>query len=146
MIPKYLVAQVALVAMVLSASASAAELSFEDAWIRATPPGVKTAAGYVTIKNDGAPDRLVGARGNAAQQTEIHTTVQRNGLMEMVHLEALAVLSDQSTKLEPGGNHIMFIGISRPFAPGETVPVTLVFERAGAIQIEFAVRDARVAQ
>jgi hypothetical protein len=133
----------ALAMSVLGASARADSLAFEDAWIRATPPGVETAAGYVTVENNAEPDRLVDAHSDAARQVEIHTTVQQDGLLKMVRLEALAISSGRPTMLEPGGNHIMFIGIQKPFAPGDTVAVTLVFERAGAIELEFAVRDAR---
>jgi len=47
-----------LLLLALAATPAAAQIAVEDAWIRATPPGAKTAAGYLVIRAD-AVDRLV---------------------------------------------------------------------------------------
>lgn len=134
---------VGLLAAGFALEAAADSLTIDDAWARATPPNVPTAAGYLEIRNDGEADRLVAVRSEAARAVEIHSTVQDGALMRMVHVDALPVPSAAVTRLEPGGHHIMFMDIAKPFVPGETVVVTLVFEKAGEREVELPVRDAR---
>jgi copper(I)-binding protein len=131
----------ALVAVVVPAQDG--QLKFSDAWVRATPPGVVTAAGYVAIDNSGADDRLVAVRSARAKSVELHTTVDERGMLIMKPLDGLPVPGGAATELAPGGDHMMFVGIDRAFVPGETVVVTLVFELAGARDVTFTVRDAR---
>ncbi|HEY8520946.1 MAG TPA: copper chaperone PCu(A)C [Gammaproteobacteria bacterium] len=133
-----------LCAATLSLTAAASQpLSVSNAWARATPPGATTAAAYLDIENAGAADSLVGVRSDAARAVEVHGTRHEHGMMRMERLEELPVPSGEVTRLEPGGRHLMFIDIARPFAPGETVTVTLQFANAGEIEVELPVRDAR---
>ena len=43
----------------------------------------------------------------------------------------------KTVRLEPGGMHVMFIGLKAPLKSGSKVPVTLKFEQAGEVQVEF---------
>lgn len=119
-------------------------LAITDAWARATPPGATTAAAYFAITNSGTrDDRLVAVRSDAASKVELHTTVKASGLMKMVALESLPVPAGATAKLEPGGDHLMFMGLNKPFEPGRTIEVTLVFAQAGERTFAMPVRDAR---
>ena len=127
----------------VAAHALAAAPVARDAWIRATPPGAATAAGYVRIEGTGTADRLIGARSDVSDRVEIHTHVAANGVMTMTKIEALAIPAEGTATLAPGGDHLMLIGLRGPLATGETVTFTLVFANGGEVVVPFAVRDAR---
>jgi periplasmic copper chaperone A len=128
-------------------AAGAAEPSIHivDAWARATPPGVENGAVYCEIQNRGRADKLLGARSSAARGAEIHASVSENGVVEMRRIEALAVGAGASVELEPGGTHVMLVGLAAPLVPGAKLALTLVFEAAGEIAVEVPVVDARAA-
>ena len=114
-----------------------------DSWIRATPPGVPTAAAYARIEGSGTDDRLIDARTDVADRVEIHTHVENDGVMTMTRIESLAIPANGATTLAPGRDHLMLIGLRRPLMPGETVEFTLVFESGGEVAATFEVRDVR---
>lgn len=127
----------------VGAAALAAPPVARDAWIRATPPGVVTAAAYVRIEGAGTDDHLIDARTDVADRVEIHTHVEHNGVMTMTRIESLAIPANGASALAPGGDHLMLIGLRRPLMPGETVALTLVFEKGSEINAAFEVRDGR---
>lgn len=125
-----------------AAPKSAAPLHLSQAWSRATPPAAATGAGYLTISNTGkSADRLIGGSTSVAAKLEIHEMSMTGGVMRMRPVAGgLAIGPGQSVTLKPGGYHLMLIGLKRPLKAGERVPVTLTFERAGAVRIELDVR------
>jgi copper(I)-binding protein len=133
-----------LLAFCASASSAAAEPPLvDDAWIRATPPGARTAAAYLTITSRGAADRLLGASTPAAGAVEIHSNTVEAGVHRMVRLEDLTLPAGEPVRLEAGGLHLMLIDIARPLLPGMNVAFELRFETAGTVKIEIPVVDAR---
>jgi len=117
------------------------DLTIVNAWARATPPGAKVAGGYLTIRNDGdRPDRLVGGTADFAGRVEIHEMKMEGEVMKMAPLaDGIEIPPGGEILLKPGGLHVMFMGLKRPLAEGEAAAVTLTFERAGAIELPFAV-------
>jgi copper(I)-binding protein len=115
-----------------------------DAWARATPQGAPTAAAYLTITNRGStPDRLLGGETPAARSFQVHEMSMANGVMHMAEVKGGAVIAPgASLKLQPGGWHIMLVGLKAPLAAGGKVPVTLHFEKAGAVSLVLPVKDA----
>lgn len=110
-------------------------------WTRATPPGAAVAAGYMEIRNSGArPDRLVGASTPVAERVELHLTVREGEVMRMREIPQLEVPARQRVTLRPAGAHFMIVGLRKPLAKGEQVPLTLRFERAGALQVMLEVQ------
>jgi periplasmic copper chaperone A len=111
-------------------------------WSRATPPSAPTAGGFLTITNTGtAPDRLVAARTPAADQAQVHQMKMEGDVMRMRELEqGLDVPAGATVTLAPGGYHLMLIGLKAPLKTGTRVPVTLVFEKAGSIDVELDVQ------
>lgn len=125
-------------------SATAAEPpAIADAWIRATPPGARTAAAYLTITAGSAADRLLGGATPAAGAVEIHTHVAEAGMSRMVRLPELTLPVGEAVRLEPGGLHLMLLEVRGPLAAGTTVTLSLRFAEAGAIELEVPVVDAR---
>ena len=110
-------------------------------WSRATPSTAPSAGGFLTLTNKGdVPDRLIAIESPAAKQTEIHEMKMDGAVMRMRELENGVVLPPgQTIELKPGGYHVMFMGLKAPFAKDQKVPATLVFEKAGRIDIEFQV-------
>jgi periplasmic copper chaperone A len=129
--------------LVTRMSFGASPLAVVDAWARATPPGVTTAAVYVTIRNAGAADRLVSGASPAARQVTLHAEVEENGVQHMRPLAGIEVPANGSVELAPGRMHLMLVDIGAPLAPGTTITVTLHFENAGDVTLEVPVRDAR---
>ena len=115
-------------------------LKIAHPWSRATPPGAKVAAGYVTISNAGAADRLLSVSAEIAGRTEIHEMAVTDGIMTMRQLEnGVAVPAAGEARLAPGGLHLMFMDLKRQPKQGESFAGTLVFEKAGEVKVEFAV-------
>lgn len=105
------------------------------------PAGAKSAAGYMAIANDGAePDRLIGIESPIAARVMLHTTeFGSDGVARMIHLPAIDLPGEDTVLLEPGGMHVMFMGLQVPMAVGDLLPATFVFERAGRIEVAFMV-------
>ncbi len=131
-----------LVAMSLLATLATgahAELSLSGAWSRVTPPRAP-GAGYVTIRSE-SDDRLISAHSSLAERVEIHSMTMKDGVMVMRPVvDGLAISAGEPVVLEPGGLHFMLIGLKTPLKAGDTVPVVLTFERAGAMAVDLAVQ------
>ena len=113
------------------------ELEIERPWARATPTSARNGVAYMTIRNRGSqPDHLVEVVTPVAQSASVHETVKRDGMMTMRPVARLTIGPGQSAVLEPGGLHIMLMGLRAPLEKGRSFPLTLRFERAGAIELE----------
>ena len=118
-------------------------LQVVDAWARAALGGTAPSAVYLEVVNPGQQsDRLVSASCSAAQAAELHQSmVMEGGEMQMGPVSGIDIPAGGKVKLEPGGFHIMLIGLSTTLQIGDTLPLTLVFERAGEVQVDVAVRE-----
>ena len=124
------------------------ELEIGHPYARATVPGQPAAGAYLSIENKGsAPDRLVGVSSPVAKSGEIHTMAMEGNVMKMRELEGgLEVKPGQKIAMQPGnGYHIMLMGLSKPLQAGEKVPATLIFEKAGKVDVTFNVEDRNAA-
>ncbi|HUO21270.1 MAG TPA: copper chaperone PCu(A)C [Caulobacteraceae bacterium] len=117
-------------------------IAIEHPWSRPTPPQAPTAVGYLTIVNrSGAPDRLIAVSSSAATQVSVHTMSMAGGVMRMRPVAGgLPIPATAPITLGPDGKHLMFVGLKRPFRPGERIPVTLTFEHAGKVGAELVVQ------
>lgn len=117
-----------------------AALTVHDAWAAPTPAGVDVAAGYLTISNHTrAADRLLGATSPRAERVEIHEMTMNGSVMQMRSVDRLEIAAGSDVQLGPGGMHLMFFGVTEPFAQGQTIPLHLVFQNAGAMDVELPV-------
>jgi copper(I)-binding protein len=117
------------------------DLVIEAPWARATPGGAKVGGGYAKITNTGKePDRLIGGSLPIAGEVEIHEMAMANNVMKMRRLaDGLEIKPGQTVELKPGGYHIMFMGLKAPLKAGQPVKGTLVFQKAGTVEVEFRV-------
>jgi periplasmic copper chaperone A len=123
----------------------AGELMIDHPWIRATPPAAKTAGGYLKITNHGkAADTLTGGSAKGAKTVEVHQMTMDDNVMKMRELKGgLEIKPGETVELKPGSYHLMLMGLSGPFKEGEAIDGTLVFEKAGKVDLEFKVEPAQ---
>jgi copper(I)-binding protein len=127
------------VAALFALPAWAADLEVSGAFVRASPAMAGAGAGFLSIVNHGAADRLLGAEASVSKAVELHTHIKDGDVYRMRAVEAIAVPAHGTVQLKPGGDHIMFIGLSEPLKEGAKVAVTLKFEKAGAVKVEMPV-------
>jgi len=139
-----LLAAAILAMTLLAAHAAAATIEIRGAWIRSTPPGAPTAAGHAVIVNHGpATDRLLDGHTDAAASVTPHQMTMAGGIMRMRPIPGgLPIGASATVTLSPNGNHLMLLGLKRPLAAGQHVRVILDFSRAGAVPVDFTVRDS----
>ena len=116
-------------------------LEIKHPWSRATPKGAAVAGGYLTIINNGTTvDRLVGGTVALAGKFEIHEMKLVNGVMQMRPLPSgIEIKPGATVEFKPGSYHLMFVDLKASFEQGQRVKGTLVFEKAGSIEVEYAV-------
>lgn len=116
----------------------AGDLRLNHPWARVTVPGQKAGGAFLAIRNAGnAADRLVGASSPAAERVEVHTMSMQGDVMRMRQIEALDLPPGQTVQLQPGHLHLMLMNLKAPLKQGDKVPVTLRFEKAGEVKLEF---------
>jgi periplasmic copper chaperone A len=132
----------ALAALPLSAQpgAPAGTLTVANAWVRAIP-GAAVAAAYMTLHNGGTRAvRVIGVRSALAGQAMIHETRLENGISTMRPHEPLVIAPGASVELEPGGLHVMLHDLAHPLAVDEQVPLELLLEGGGRVEVSARVR------
>jgi copper(I)-binding protein len=115
----------------------AGSLEIEAPWARASVGTMRPSAAYMVIRNGGdEPERLLRVETPAAGHAELHATVTEGDMMRMRPAEGLEIPPGGELRLEPGGLHVMLMHLQRPLEEGASLPLTLVFERAGEVTIE----------
>lgn len=109
-------------------------------WARASAPMAQAGAAFMTLTNRSAEDdRLIRAEADLSETVELHTHLMDGGIMRMREVEAIAIPAGGTTDLKPGGLHVMFLGLKQPLTEGKSFPLTLVFEKAGTIEVAVSV-------
>ena len=127
--------------MVAAADYKVGALEIDRPWARATAPTAPAGGGFLTIVNKGTTaDRLVAARSPVAQTSQIHEMKMEGNVMRMRELDkGLEIPAGGTVTLAPGGFHVMLMGLKAPLQQGTKVPLTLVFEKVGSIDVELSV-------
>ena len=121
---------------------TAGDISIGHPWTRAAGAN-GNGAGFLQLRNNGGQaDRLISATSPIARVVELHTMMRDGDVMRMRPVQDIPVPAGQTVTLQPGGFHIMLIGLTGPMSQGGRVPLTLRFERAGEVQVELAVEAA----
>ena len=136
---------VALFTMPAWAALKVSTISITDAW---APPSLSQAAGvaYITIENKGPADALTRVEAKAVTtQAELHTHVETaDGVVQMRKLDALAIPAKSTVTMQPGGHHIMLIGLEKPMADGKDFELTCYFTTHAPITIRVKIDKARL--
>jgi periplasmic copper chaperone A len=118
------------------------DLRILDAWARASHDVSNRSAVYMSLETAGEqPDRLLAAETSAAETAELRTYWLEGCFAHRPPVEAIELSSGARTVLDPGGLHIMLSGLQRKLVDGETIALSLRFEKAGTVRIEVPVRD-----
>lgn len=139
-------ALIAVLSLFVSVSAmdmgSHGDIMIDSPWARASAPG-SPSAGYLMIHNHGdMDDTLLSVSGDFGKRLEVHRSFEEDGIMRMVHqVEGVVIPANGMLTLEPGGYHLMFMGLNKNFVEGETYSVVLTFEHAGEIKVDLEVKD-----
>lgn len=124
----------------MAALAGQNSVTVEHAWARATPKMAVTGGGYLTMTNRGpGEDRLLNVTSPVAEKIQFHSMAIDNGVAKMTQLLAVELPPGVPVAFRPGGIHMMLLGLKHQLKEGETVPLTLTFEKADAVEV-----DARV--
>lgn len=111
-------------------------LRIEQPFARATAPTARAGSAYMTIVNSAATaDRLLRAESSVAARVELHTVIKEGDVMRMREVPAIDVPANGKATLAPGGFHVMLMELKAPLKAGDTAAITLVFEKAGRIDI-----------
>jgi len=126
------------------ADARLGQLAVTHAWARPTPPAVTVAAVYFAITNFGAKeDRLLNVTSPIAARVELHESRDARGVMRMRELTSVPCPAGATVVSEPGGLHVMLIGLNRPLMAGTAFPVALKFRDAGTLTLQVPVENRR---
>jgi periplasmic copper chaperone A len=110
-------------------------------WTRATPESSKVGGGFMILINTGRePDRLIGGSTEVAEGLEIHEIQIVNGVAMMRQVNpGISLKPGASVILKPFAHHLMLTDLKQPLKAGQTIKGTLVFEKAGTVEIEYVV-------
>ena len=127
--------------VLLSASVWAGSVSVENAYVRHMPPTQKVTGAFMLLKNSSPEDRAaVSAESDIADRAELHTHLHENGMMKMRQVEKIDIPAGGETALEPGGIHVMLIGLKQPLDLGQIVAITLNFDDGSSTQVQAEVK------
>ena len=140
-----------LVGLALSAMLSPPTTMAQTSSVRIGEPFVRAAAAgraaAVYMQVQGGPDRLVSVTSDAAGQAELRESVVESGAVSTRPVGGILINPGVATKLAPGGLHILLIALKRALKDGETIVLTLTFERAGKVTVPVPVaRNASAAR
>jgi periplasmic copper chaperone A len=138
---RILILMFSLAAVLISASCrpqAAKELTIANAWAPATPPTATVGAAYLEIVAANA-DTLLGGSTPAAAKVEMHTNSEQGGMMRMRQLPSVDLRPGQSFSFQPGGAHLMLIGLKAPLLPESHLALTLRFKNAGDLVVDVPV-------
>jgi copper(I)-binding protein len=127
-----------LIVLALTTPAMADSVRIDAPWVRATAPGQKVAGGFMTLTAD-ADMTLVGGSSPISKHIELHYMKMEDGVMEMREMKEIRLPKDQAVTLEPGGLHVMFIGLKKPITEGQKVPLSLIVKTANGKRKTIAV-------
>ena len=118
--------------------AQTGSIEITEAWARATPGGAQNGAAYVTLVSP-TGDRLTGVSSPVAEKAELHQMTNDGGIMKMREVTAIELPPGTPVSLKPGGLHVMLMGLKHPLQPGQSVPMTLQFEKSGTREVDVTV-------
>ena len=110
-------------------------VTVKNAWVRQNIPPQSMTAAYLAIHNEGMATALISASTPVAEVAEIHVMTTDGNIMRMKKIDRLPIPEDGSATLQPGGNHLMLIGLRRDLAPGDSLALTLTFANGYAQEV-----------
>lgn len=118
------------------------EVKIHDPYARAVPPGQPNSATFMVLENTSqTAHAVVAAKSDVSEVVELHTHVMEDGMMKMRQIPQIEVPAGGKTTLEPGGLHVMLIGLKGDLKAGDNVALTLVFEDGSETALQAPVKE-----
>jgi periplasmic copper chaperone A len=141
--PSRLAARAISFILLFSSGLACAQVTIADPWVRGTVGGMRATGAFMQISSK-TDVKLVAAASPVARTVEVHEMAVVDNVMRMRAVASIPVTPGKPVMLEPGGYHVMLIGLEKPLAPGASVPITLTFEDRGGkrqqVQVNAEVR------
>lgn len=112
-----------------------AAVGIDNGWVRVSEysdhEGGMTGAFATFTNNTDADIKILGGSAEIATMVEAHEVVMSGGKMMMQAKEGgIVIPAGESLTLEPGGLHIMLMGLKKAIATGDEITMTIDFEGA----------------
>ncbi len=121
---------------------AAGEVMVDAPFVRAVPPMQPNSAAFMVLHNhSGNAHAVVSASSPAAEVVELHTHTMADGMMQMRRIEQIALPAGEMVSLQPGGLHVMLIGLTGPLQVDQVVSLTLTFEDGSSTSVEAPVKS-----
>lgn len=147
--PVSLLATLALIGLPLLANGHGyriGDIRIVHPWAMPTAPSTAdgaTGVGYLVLKNGGRKsDKLLSASTETAEKVELHAYGKAGDTPTMHRVDAVEIPAGGEVRLEPGGPHLMLMGVKKPLAEGQHFSIALQFERAGNITVDMFVQPS----
>ena len=128
---------------ILACTSAMSAVTATDAWVRGTVPSQDTTGAFMTLTST-EDAKLVGVSTPIAKIAEVHQTMNHGGMMHMEATPSLALPKGKPVALQPGGYHVMLMGVKGPVKADTKVPLTLTIEDAkghrSSVTVEATVR------
>ncbi|WP_019613641.1 copper chaperone PCu(A)C [Psychromonas ossibalaenae] len=125
--------------------ASASPLTIDNAYVRATPPHAKNSAAFMVINNTEVREvQLIAVNSDIAERVELHNHIMQDGLMKMREVEQINIAPQGKAELQPGGLHVMFLGLKQELREGQSVRLSLYFDNGEQIIIDAPVKKIKM--
>ena len=121
--------------LLLIAAGDAPSPQIDHPWARASAGNARNGAAFLTITNQGPPDRLMRVSSPVADVAELHESVDDNGVMKMRPVAAITLEQGKPVTLAPGARHVMLMGLKAPLKQGDAFPLTLTFEHGPPVTV-----------
>jgi len=126
----------------LGACAPAGGIEVREAWARPAAQG-ENGAIYFVIRNQAREaEELTGVSSEIAEAVEMHESRMNGDVMQMHQLASVPLLGDEEVRFEPGGLHIMLVGLKKDLKIGDEVAITLHFKNFEEINLLVPIREA----
>lgn len=121
-----------------------AQIMVDGAYVRATPPNTPNSAAFLQLMNHSKESvSLVSVSSDAAEKVELHNHVMADGMMKMRQVDSISIKGMETLSLQPGGFHIMLMGIKAPLTEGQEISFTLTFESGETVSFQAPVKSIK---
>lgn len=126
-----------LLALSLGAILFAGNIEIDEPYVKLTPPNAKNSAIFMNIKNNSNEDiKLIDAKCDFAQSTEIHTHIHEDGMMKMIRIQDATIPANGNLELKPKSYHIMLMGIKDSVKDDTKLNLELSFSNGEKIELK----------
>jgi copper(I)-binding protein len=117
-------------------------IAIEHAWSKGAVAAGQALPVFLTINNpQGEGDRILSIQSPLATSAVIKRIDSDGALLRATLVDTLEVKSGQRLNLRPGEYQISLMSVTKNIQPGDRIPLTLRFERAGNIEVRVLVEN-----